>query len=65
MANRSVMFDVMLKGRFVCTLSMEITPPRIAEWIGKMPVLKTAAIRDFIEQKRPSLKGKPYIIEFC
>lgn len=28
MANRSVKFDVMLKGRFVCTLSMEITPPQ-------------------------------------
>jgi hypothetical protein len=64
MANRSVMFDVMLKGRFVCTLSMEITPPRIAEWIGKMPVLKYKAIQDYVEQKRPSLRGKNYRIEF-
>ena len=64
MANRSVKFDVMLNDRFVCTLSMELTPPRISEWVGNMPVLKNNAIQDYVEEKRPSLKGKPYKVEF-
>jgi hypothetical protein len=64
MANRNVKFDVMLNDRFVCTLNMELAPHRIAEWIAKMPVLKYKAIQDYVEQKRPSLRGNYYRIEF-
>ena len=61
---REIKFDVMLNDRFVCTLCMKLTPPSIKEWIDQMPVLKQRAIQKYIEQKRPSLKGKPYRVEF-
>lgn len=64
MNERVIKFDVMLKDRFVCTLKMELTSSRIKEWIGQMPVLKAHTIEKFIEEKRPSLKGKPYRIAF-
>ena len=50
-----LIFDVMLNGRFVCTLRtkychlLHITVDEICE---------------FVESKRPTLKGKKYNIEF-
>lgn len=64
MNERVIKFDVMLKDRFVCTLKMELTPSRIYEWKENMVLLKEHTIEKFIEEKRPSLKGKPYRIAF-
>lgn len=52
---KDLIFDVMLNGRFVCTLKYRFCPlfPIIPEEIAK-----------FVEEKRPSLKGKNYNIAF-
>lgn len=59
-----ITFDVMLKGRFVCTMRMPITFDVIEEFIGDKPVISNKAFSAYVEQKRPSLKGKPYKICF-
>jgi len=48
-------FDVMLEDRFVCTLKMKYCP---------LFPLTEKEICDFIESKRPTLKGKKYHIAF-
>lgn len=48
-------FDVMLRDKFVCTLTYEHCP---------IFVLTEKEITDFILSKRPSLKGKPFHIAF-
>lgn len=48
-------FDVMLKGRFVCTLTYEFCPA--------FPITGQELV-DFVLSKRPSLKGKPFNIAF-
>ena len=52
---KDLIFDVMLNGRFVCTLKYSFCPlsPITPEEIAK-----------FVESKRPSLKGKKYNIAF-
>ena len=50
-----LIFDVMLQERFICTLKMKICP--------LFPVSEDE-IKQFVESKRPSLKGKKYIIAF-
>ncbi len=50
-----LIFDVMLQDRFICTLKMKFCP--------LFPVSENE-IKDFVESKRPSLKGKKYIIAF-
>lgn len=52
---QELVFDVMLKGRFICTLRYKYCP--------LFPVKDTELI-SFVEQKRPTLKGKPYNICF-
>lgn len=47
-------FDVMLKGRFVCTLTYEYCP---AFFVTERELM------DFVLSKRPSLKNKPFVIE--
>ena len=51
----SSVFDVMLNGRFVCTLRMKYCP---------LFPLTVDEICEFVESKRPTLKGKKYNIEF-
>lgn len=53
--NKIFVFDVMLNGRFVCTLKYEYCPlfPIDFEELDK-----------FILSKRPTLKGKDYRIAF-
>ena len=48
---KELIFDVMLNGRFVCTLKYRFCPlfPITEEELAK-----------FVEEKRPSLKGKNY-----
>lgn len=48
-------FDVMLRDKFVCTLTYEYCP---------IFVLKEKEIEDFVVSKHPSLKGKPFYIVF-
>ncbi len=52
---KDLIFDVMLNGRFVCTMKYRYCPlfPITPEGIAK-----------FVEEKRPSLKGKNYNIAF-
>ena len=52
---KTLVFDVMLKGRFVCTLRMKYCP---------LFPLTVDEICEFVERKRPTLKGKKYNIEF-
>lgn len=48
-------FDVMLKGRFVCTLTYEFCPAFI---------ITEQELVDFVLSKRPSLENKPFNIAF-
>lgn len=56
---KSVTFDVMLNDRFVCTLHMPITLDIVEEYDGDKPIISITSFRRFVENKRPSLKGKP------
>ena len=57
-------FNVMLDGRFICSLDMPITLDVINDYVGDMPVIRDGAISEFIERKHPSLRGKDYKIDF-
>ncbi len=48
-------FDIMLDGRFVCSMSYTYSP---------LFRLDIDDLVNFIESKRPSLKGKDYQIEY-
>lgn len=52
---KDFVFDVMLNGRFVCTLKYRYCP---------LFPLDPDKLSAFIEGKRPTLKGKPYNIKF-
>lgn len=55
-------YDIMLGGRFLCTISYPAGLPIGYE--GDEPVffVDQKKIKQFIEKKRPSLKGKDYRI---
>ena len=61
---RKVLLDVMLDNRYVCQLNYdrhgypELIDGEIIE------VFKEDEIRSFIEEKRPSLKGKDFKVSF-
>ncbi len=61
---RQISFDVMLNERFICTLKMPITKDMVVDHIGERPVIKEEAFSDYVEKKRPSLRGKDYKIYF-
>ena len=52
---KEFIFDVMLNGQFVCTLKYHYCP--------LFPITQQE-LSKFIEDKRPSLKGKDYRIAF-
>lgn len=60
----ALFLDVMLRGRFLCQL--RYTKPGRLEWVGdKLDyVYDTEDLQRFVEQKRPSLAGLDYKIEF-
>ena len=65
MSNNNILqFDVMVHGRFVCSLRMPITLDMVTDYVGDQMVINDKAICKYIEKKRPSLKGKPYYICF-
>ena len=52
----------MLKGRFACTMRMPITFDVVEEYVNDKPVVLCDTISKYVENKRPSLKGKHYNI---
>ena len=52
---KDLIFDVMLNGRFVCTLKYKFC---------LLFPIELGDLKKFIESKRPSLKGKDYRIAF-
>ena len=59
-----LLIDVMLDDRFVCQLRYQGRPfPSIVGGVI-IPTYDGADIKRFVEEKRPSLKGKGYQIEF-
>lgn len=64
MKQEYIKFDVMLKGRFVCTLRLPLSFDIIDSYDGDKPVVDYSVFERFVEQKRPTLKGKPYEIYF-
>ena len=52
---KELIFDVMLNGRFVCTLKYKFCP---------LFPIELDDLKKFIESKRPSLRGKNYRIAF-
>ena len=50
---KDLIFDVMLNGRFVCTLKYRFCP---------LFQITEEELAKFVEEKRPSLKGKNYKI---
>ena len=52
---KTVYLDIMLEGRFYCQLRYEYCP--------LFPV-EERTIKDYVLSKRPSLKGKDFIINF-
>ena len=61
---KKIQFDIMLDGRFVCTMRPPLTLDLIDRFDGDEPVVSLEAIQRYVEQKRPSLKGKDYRICF-
>ena len=61
---KTLTFDVMLNERFVCTMKMPLTLDVIDGFDGDEPIVSIEALERYIEQKRPSLKGKAYRICF-
>lgn len=64
MKKNIITFDVMLKGRFVCTMRMPVTFDMVLDYDGDTPVIDARAITRYVEQKRPSLAGSGYNICF-
>ena len=60
-----LLIDVMLGDRFVCQLRYLGRPfPSVVEGGVILPTYDGDDIKRFVEEKRPSLKGKGYRIEF-
>ena len=60
----AVSFDVMLNDRFVCQMRMPITLDCVEGYDGDIPIIDSKAFADYVENRRPSLKGKDYNIIF-
>lgn len=61
---KRITFDVMLNERFVCTMRIPLTFDMIDDYDGDTPIVNLKAIEHYVEDKRPSLKGKDYRICF-
>lgn len=59
-----MLIDIMLRNRFVCQLDYD-RRGRLEIIDGEaMEVYDPADIAQFVEERRPSLRGKPYNISF-
>ena len=54
-AMKTLIFDVMLHDRFVCTLKYRSCP---------LFPIEERELHDFVVSKRPTLRNKPFRIEF-
>lgn len=54
-ATKALFLDIMLDGKFICTLKYKYCP---------LFTIDYNELLKFVEQKRPTLKGKPYRIMF-
>ncbi len=54
-AMKALFLDIMLDGKFICTLKYKYCP---------LFTIDYNELLKFVEQKRPTLKGKPYRIMF-
>ena len=54
-AMKTLIFDVMLHDRFVCTLRYKYCP---------LFPIEERELHDFVVSKRPTLRNKPFRIEF-
>jgi len=54
-AMKALFLDIMLDGKFICTLKYKYCP---------LFTIDYNELLKFVEQKRPTLKGKPYNICF-
>lgn len=62
-ASKPILIDVMMKGRFICQLSY-LGHPFPLMHNGKVhAAYDLNNIRQYVEEKRPSLKNKDYKIE--
>lgn len=52
---KTLIFDVMLNGRFVCTLKYRYCP---------LFPIEEKELHDFIVSKRPTLRNKPFNVVF-
>ena len=52
---KTLTFDVMLHGRYVCTLKYEYCP---------LFPIDSEELHDFVVSKRPTLRNKPFRIAF-
>ena len=65
MRPKSIILDVMLDKHFVCQVAYPLTGKQLIEHNGKiLEVMDEAELRNIIETKRPSLKGKNYHVAF-
>jgi hypothetical protein len=61
---KKLVFDVMLNERYICTLRIPITFDMIEEIDETGVVVRVDRLQEIIEEKRPTLRGKNYKIEF-
>ena len=66
MKQNGISFDVMFRDRWQCTLTMPITLEHVTGYDGDNIHVDydVKDFKDFVERKRPSLKGKDYKIAF-
>lgn len=61
---KTLTFDIMSNDRFVCTMRMPITLDMIIDYDGDKPILNADKIKEYVEEKRPTLKYVKYNICF-
>lgn len=65
MSNHRILLDIMLHGRFICQMRYEGHGRPMMNDEGEIvEVYDDMELRAFVEQKKPSLRGKDYVIEF-
>lgn len=65
----NIRFDVMLRERYVCTLTMPVTLDLIDGYEGDEPLIELTAldkkIREYVIKKRPSLRNEKFKCHIC
>lgn len=61
---KKITFDIMSNDRFVCTMRMPITLDMVIDYDGDKPILNADKIKEYVEEKRPTLKYVKYNICF-